>query len=32
MHAFNQRLAEALELISHVFPAGDGLAIAVARP
>ena len=32
MREFNQRLAAADNLISHVFPAGDGLAIAVFKP
>lgn len=32
MRGFNRRLAESEELISHVFLAGDGLAIAVVRP
>ncbi len=32
MRGFNRRLAESRQLISHVFPAGDGLAIAVVRP
>jgi caffeoyl-CoA O-methyltransferase len=31
MREFNRRLAENPQLISHVFPAGDGLAVAVVR-
>ncbi len=31
MREFNRRLAESPQLISHIFPAGDGLAIAVVR-
>ena len=32
MQSFNQRLAEAESLISTIFPAGDGTAIAVRKP
>lgn len=31
MREFNRRLAESPQLISHIFPAGDGLALAVVR-
>ncbi|NIS81800.1 MAG: O-methyltransferase [Anaerolineales bacterium] len=32
MRAFNQRMANEPRLIAHVFPAGDGMAIAVLKP
>ena len=32
MRSFNQRLANEPRLIAHIFPAGDGMAIAVLRP
>jgi caffeoyl-CoA O-methyltransferase len=32
MRAFNQRLADDPRLISTIFPAGDGMAVAVWRP
>jgi caffeoyl-CoA O-methyltransferase len=32
MRAFNQRLADDPRLLSTIFPAGDGMAVAVLRP